>query len=449
VEDVLTALDEVLVECRSVSAWALPDSTLVDCLDRVQTLANGVAALRLALIREVDGRGVAVGQGATSTAVWLRERYRISSGAAARSVRLAAAVDAEAATVGQALAAGTVNVEQATVIAAAVADLPAELRTAGAAHLVAEAAVFGPRELGVLGQRLLEVIDPERAQERAAAELTRAEDRAYHGRSLFLSDVAGSNRVRVTGWLDREGAANVRAALDPLCSPRTSQRDGPHPTQPPLGEAATSDHETRSAGSGAAGPDLRTGGQRRADTLVEVCRLACAAGDLHDNGGDRPQVVVTVDWGTLRGHVGVAMLDDGSPVSVAAARRIACDAAVLPAVLGGAGQVLDVGRERRLFTGPLRRALILRDGGCAHPGCDRPPRWCDGHHIQHWADGGLTALDNAVLLCGHHHRLIHHSDWQVRINRTNGLPEFIPPAYVDPARQPRHNHHHGHYHRRE
>ncbi|MDT5037836.1 MAG: hypothetical protein QOE03_3021, partial [Micromonosporaceae bacterium] len=410
----MTALDEVLVECRSASAWALADWTLVDCLDRVQALTDAVAAVRLSLIREVDGRGVAVGQGATSTAVWLRERYRISSGAAARSVRLAAAMDAEAATVGQALTAGTVNVEQATVIAAAVADLPVELRTAGAQHLVAEAAVFGPRELGVLGQRLLEVVDPGRAQERAGADLARAEDRAYHGRGLFLTDVAGSPRVRVTGWLDREGAAEVRAALDPLCSPRTSRRDGPHPSEPGLGGAATSGDETRSAGSGPAGPDLRTAGQRRADALIEVCRHACAAGELPDNGGDRPQIVVTVNWGTLRGQVGAAMLDDGSPVSAAAARRIACDAAVLPAVLGGAGQVLDIGRERRLFTGPLRRALILRDGGCAHPGCDRPPRWCDGHHIQHWADGGLTALGNAVLLCRHHHRLIHHSDWQVR-----------------------------------
>jgi hypothetical protein len=135
----------------------------------------------------------------------------------------------------------------------------------------------------------------------------------------------------------------------------------------------------------------------------------------------------------------------GSPLSAVAARRLACDAAILPAVLGGGGQVLDVGRERRLFTGPLRRALILRDRGCAFPGCDRPPRWADGHHMIHWADGGETTLHNAVLLCGHHHRLIHHSPWQVRLNPADGLPEFIPPAYLDPRQLPRRNH----YHRRE
>jgi Domain of unknown function (DUF222)/HNH endonuclease len=139
------------------------------------------------------------------------------------------------------------------------------------------------------------------------------------------------------------------------------------------------------------------------------------------------------------------MLDDASALTAAAVRRLACDAAILPAVLGGQGQVLDVGRQRRTFTGPLRRALVLRDGGCAFPGCDRPARWADGHHIKHWADGGTTCLNNAVLLCGHHHRVIHQDRWQVRINPGDGLPEFVPPADLDPTQQPRRNV----YHRRQ
>ena len=122
-------------------------------------------------------------------------------------------------------------------------------------------------------------------------------------------------------------------------------------------------------------------------------------------------------------------------------RRLACDAAILPAVLGSTGQTLDVGRQRRLITGPLRRALVLRDRGCAFPGCDRPPRWCDAHHIHHWADGGTTSLTNAVLLCGHHHRHLHHSDWTVRLGG-DGHPEFIPPAWLDPDQLPRRNHYH-------
>jgi hypothetical protein len=94
-----------------------------------------------------------------------------------------------------------------------------------------------------------------------------------------------------------------------------------------------------------------------------------------------------------------------------------------------------------LFSGPIRRALVLRDGGCAFPGCDRPPRWCDGHHVKHWADGGPTCLDNAVLVCGFHHRLLHHGGWHVRI-AADRLPEFLPPAWIDPAQVPRRNTYH-------
>jgi hypothetical protein len=202
------------------------------------------------------------------------------------------------------------------------------------------------------------------------------------------------------------------------------------------------------AAGGAVGApaDDRTPGQRRADALVEVCRLALACGGLPDNGGDRPQVVVTVPFDPVRRALGAGTLDTGERVSVATVRRLACDARILPAVLDTRGQPLDLGRERRLFTGPLRRALVLRDGGCAFPGCDRPARWCDGHHVRHWSDGGETSLANAVLLCGHHHRLIHdeRAGWAVHIG-LDGRPVFTPPAWLDPTRVPRRNP----YHRRE
>ena len=191
--------------------------------------------------------------------------------------------------------------------------------------------------------------------------------------------------------------------------------------------------------------DLRTPGQRRADALVEICRLATASTQLPDNGGDRPQIVVTVRLDTLRDHTGTATLDDNSPLTATTARRIACDAAILPAVLTGTGQILDLGRERRLITGPLRRAPILPDRGCAFPGRDRPPRWTNGHHIRHWADGGPTTLDNTVLVCRFHHRLLHHTNWQVRINPTDRHPDFIPPPHIDAHQTPQRNH----YHQRE
>jgi len=100
--------------------------------------------------------------------------------------------------------------------------------------------------------------------------------------------------------------------------------------------------------------------------------------------------------------VGAGWLDTGAPISAAEARRMACDAQILPAVLDSNSQPLDLGRARRLFTGPIRRALILRDHGCSFPGCDRPARWSEGHHLQAWADGGTTDLTNACLICRHH-----------------------------------------------
>jgi hypothetical protein len=331
----------------------------------------------------------------------------------------------DASATADALAAGAVNVEQAQVIASAVAALPAEHRAAGEEHLLGEAETFGPKELGRLGQRLFEVVAPEEAEQRTLDEWERAERRAWQDRGLWLTDIAGTSRVRVTGWLDQDGATTVRAALDPLCAPRTMRAAG-----------RGGDPETK-PDNDADPSDVRSAGQRRVDALVEVCRLASACGELPDNGGDRPQVVVTIDYDSLRDQVGAATFDDGSHLSPAAARRIACDAGIIPAVLGGASQPLDLGRQTRAVTGPLRRALVLRDKGCAFPGCDRPPRWCQGHHIQHWSNHGPTDLTNLVLLCGYHHRLIHHSDWQVRINPKDGLPEFIPPAYIDVDLRPR------------
>ena len=128
-------------------------------------------------------------------------------------------------------------------------------------------------------------------------------------------------------------------------------------------------------------------------------------------------------------------------ISAAEARRLACDATIIPAVLGGPSELLDLGRGRRLFTGAARRALALRDRGCAFPGCDRPVGWCDAHHITAWAAGGATTVDNGVLLCGHHHRLIERRHWEIII-AGDGIPEFRPPPWTDPHQRPLRNHLH-------
>ncbi|RIJ77833.1 HNH endonuclease, partial [Nakamurella silvestris] len=147
----------------------------------------------------------------------------------------------------------------------------------------------------------------------------------------------------------------------------------------------------------------------------------------HDRGGPH---------GPTRLHDGTGLLDKlgrhppsttfGGPISPAEARRMACDARITPVVLGGKGEILDVGRSRYSFPTGIRKALEARDRGCAFPGCDRPPGWTEAHHVHPFSKGGETKLSSAVLVCDHHHHLLHHSDWQVRI-AGDGIPEFLPP----------------------
>ncbi|MGO1884353.1 MAG: DUF222 domain-containing protein [Citricoccus sp.] len=118
-------------------------------------------------------------------------------------------------------------------------------------------------------------------------------------------------------------------------------------------------------------------------------------------------------------------------------RRLACEADLIPVVLGGSGEVLDVGRSRRLFTPRLRRAITARDGGCTAPGCSIPAPWCEAHHIRPWEDSGPTSVDNGTLLCSHHHHAVHAGAWSISVRQ--GIPWFVPARYLDPARRPRRN----------
>ncbi|WP_447007108.1 DUF222 domain-containing protein [Saccharothrix isguenensis] len=221
---------------------------------------------------------------------------------------------------------------------------------------------------------------------------------------VYLRDLPGG-RVEFRGELSAETGARFTAMLEPLATPRP---EGPKDLAHRLGEA-----------------------------FADVVSLASRSGDLPSEAGERPHISVTVDVETLRRGVGHAVLDGDRHLGAAQARRIACDAKVIPVVLGGDSEVLDLGRTKRTVSVAQRKALHARDRGCAFPGCSRPPKWCDAHHVRHWSDGGDTDLGNLVLLCRAHHTLVHHSPW--RITMTGGVPTFIPPRHVDPAQRPRQN----------
>jgi hypothetical protein len=163
------------------------------------------------------------------------------------------------------------------------------------------------------------------------------------------------------------------------------------------------------------------------DALVGVAHH-CLTTDLAPaSHGARPRVAITVDADTVNGDsAGTGVTEDGLELSASAVRRMACDCDLIRVLTDADGCVLDVGRTQRLVTPAIWTALVVRDQHCAFPGCSRPPVMSHAHHIRHWADGGPTSLDNLVLLCGHHHRTLHHTPWEVRLAHDR-RPEFLPP----------------------
>lgn len=404
-------MDEVITELLDQDWARLSDDELLASVRRVEVWSRQLYAVTLAATREVDVRGLAGRQGVSSTAVLLRQLLRLSPRAARRRVEDATDVCSSLAVSGSrvasrppgaaaALRAGSLSEEQLGVVRRTLRELPDDVSLATRIEveqrLVGEAARFDPCQLGKLAVRIRAHLDPDgvlRSERNAAdrSELT------------LVQDVDGAIRVR--GRLSAEGAAVVRSALSPLAKPLPE--------------------------------DNRSATKRRADALVELARRVLNSGTLPVEGGVRPHVGLTVDITELRRHTGVVDLDWGGTVSIQTARRICCDADIIPIVMRGGSQPLDVGRRQRLVTGPLRRALIARDRGCVAPGCDRPPEWCDAHHLEHWADGGATSLDNTALVCGYHHRLVHSGEWTARM--IDGIPHFVPPPWIDPAQTPRRN----------
>ena len=213
---------------------------------------------------------------------------------------------------------------------------------------------------------------------------------------------------RVDARLPKDVGEQLKAIIDPLAAPQ----------------------------SGPGGWDTRTPEQRNADAIAEIAHRMLADQRVPSHGGNPTQLVITI----TRGGMG-RTLATGIDLSAETVGRLMCEAdkayLIRPQHLPGE-VTLVTEDQQRLFTKRLRRLLELRDGGCAFPGCDRPPSWCHAHHITPWSKGGSTSLGNGVLLCGYHHRFIHHNNWTVRL-AADGLPEFTPPPWIDPRQHPLRN----------
>ncbi|XAS73357.1 DUF222 domain-containing protein [Micrococcaceae bacterium Sec5.1] len=197
-----------------------------------------------------------------------------------------------------------------------------------------------------------------------------------------------------------------------------------------------------------AGPDLdrRSRPMKLLDGLVGACAVAMTTGKLPANGGLRPQLTLTIDERDLfERRTDHQRLSTGTatflgPMHPNTIRKIACDADILPVLLGTDSRVLDIGRTTRIFPPHIRKAITARDGGCAFPDCTMPAPWCEAHHITYWSHGGTTGTENGTLLCSHHHHVIHKEQWRIDMN--TGVPWFTPPPHIDPNQTPRRNHHH-------
>ncbi len=281
-------------------------------------------------------------------------------------------------------------------------EVPPEHRESAEENLLTFAADAGHKQVAVLGARILAHLNPDGAEPADTNPPAPSRELFLHRRRTGVWELRGR--------FDDETGTRASALLDALAERRT----------------------------GAEGPDHRTHPQRYGDAFSDAVDLALNSPQLPMQAGERAHVMVAVSLEDLKSGVGAATLGDTGTITAAEARVQACDAMIIPAVLGTKSEPLDLGCLRRLISAGLRRALFLRDRGCAFPGCHRPPRHCQGHHIHHWANGGPTNLNNLVLMCAHHHRLLHRSGWEVRI-AADGHPEFLPPTFIDRRRKPRRN----------
>ena len=363
-----------------------------------------LAELRLRVL--ADAGDLADATGSKDAAAWLAHQTRTRSSAAHADLTLASALDRERPILATGMRDGAVTLDQAQVIRRALDTLPARVDSATVAlaesHLVAQAADFGPKELGRLGRRILDVVAPEVAEAAEADRLADLEADAA-ARTRLTMRRRGDGTTRISGIVPDAVATRFATYLEAFANPR-AQRDEP-----------------------ATDPLTRLPYPKRLGEAFGQFLEAAHPSRLPVHGGDATTVIVTIPLASLRADLATADLlgaglvpgDDltGDRITAGEARRLACTARILPAVLDGTSLPIDLGRAKRLFTPAQRKALLIRDQTCRAEGCDTPGTWCDAHHLDPWSAGGPTDLANAVLLCSHHHHRVHDTGF-----RTDRLP---------------------------
>ncbi len=423
VADFATVITGLLDHLDYDTIALLTDRKQLDLVADLLTAQSRLSGVLHTVLGQVDRAEAAMTAHGVPTVSWLAAELRYTRGQASAMVHHAADLH-RFTQLGDALRNGRANDRQAQAVTKVLKKLPTDLgveaEAKAQATMVTHCNEFDSYELGGLSRYLLDLVAPEVAEEAEAKRQERELRDAQQARHLnFADDGHGSTTIK--GSLPSADAALIKAQIEALAQQmhRTALelRDPgvPQPTWP----------------------------QRRADALVELARRVAIQQAAPKHGGDRPHMTILINYDDLLGDCHGAGLADGTQLTAGQLRQYACDAGILPVILGGPSGVLDVGRTQRLVTPDIRHALHVRDRGCVFPGCDRPAADCDAHHIMPWAQGGSTSLSNLCLLCKHHHNLLEPDrkrapglQWEIRIS-TDGIPEVIPPRFVDKHQRPR------------
>lgn len=412
----LSEVTDRLVAAAGVPVGSLDDAGLAVAVADLARVESRAQALRMALAAEADRRRVAEQTAETGTDAWLARLTGTTREQAAGGLRIAGLLQDKYPVTREAFAAGTLRVEQVRVIVNAAEQAPAEASGAQVAAaeqwLVDQATGAGTRSgrgldakrLRQAARRMFARIDAVLADRHEAILLGRETRTAEAETYLALHDNGDgsfSGKFRIS---ELHGHL-LKQALDRLTAPRRLGRDksgAPVVDQTALGDGCgASIYET----SGAAFCEL-----------LEHLPVRGWPG----HGGNGCEVIVKIDLDTLLTGIGAAGLDTGVAITAGEARRLACNAGLIPAVLDGNSMPLNLGRSRRLHNRTQRRAYSLIYDTCAIAGCTRPFTWCEIHHHRiPWAKGGPTDLDNGLPLCGHHHRRAHDTRFDLR-QRPNG-----------------------------
>ncbi len=414
----LAEIERALDRIESNRHDVVPEARL-EWVRRARHVRGRIEALTSLLTAEADQAQASVQVAGTPLDAWLGAGETLTRREASGAVYQARAL-AENRGVGRAASQGQIGSGQARAIGKVLKGLAPQLdatqQQAAESTMLSLAKSMDADQLARSAGRVLAVVKPEATPDEEATRRQREVEAAHQQRSLRFYHEGAS--IRFDGSLPRLEGEKWIALLNARSEAR---RRTALEARDRLAESTTPE-------------------QRRADALIDL--LNAASNATPEPGAGAARVIVRLDYQQLHDEAAAAgLIGLDQELTAGELRRLCCDAEIIPVVLGGASQPLDVGRLSRLITAPIRSTLTVRDGGCAFPGCDVRPELCEAHHIEPWWTGASTSVSNLVLLCHHHHGLIepakyaNRDQWQVIIAR-DGLPDFIPPARLDPNQGP-------------